>query len=107
MIEQMLAEVRKIGEAWKEEAARRRAMTSVDPGADTLTFCAAELGKKLDELDQANYWLTPEQYGELHRVTDQTVRNWIERGELPDAVAGPKGWKIPRTAQRIRARRAG
>ena len=42
-------------------------------------------------------YLTPAQLAEELKVTDVTVRRWIDRGHLPAAKAGPRRWMIRRS----------
>lgn len=88
---------------WRQEAEKRRAISAVDPVADTLEYCAGELAARLAEAASADVGLTVEQYAGLPEVdvTPQTVRNWIRRGELA-AIETPKGYRIARAAKRIR-----
>lgn len=90
--------------SWKQEAAKRRAISAVDPVADTLEYCAGELAERIRDAELANEGLTVEQYARLPHVsvTAQTVRNWIRRGQLA-AVETPNGYRIARSAKRLKA----
>lgn len=90
--------------SWKEEAKKRRAISATDPVADTLEYCAGELAARLQEAEQTTQGLTVEEYARLDhvRVTPQTVRTWIRRGQLA-AIDTPTGYRIARDAKRVRA----
>jgi hypothetical protein len=78
-----------------------------DPIADTLVHCAEELAEQIRLLETESEWLTPEEYGAQlkPKVSGQTVRNWIHRGELK-AEHGTNGYMIARRTKRVRISRA-
>lgn len=88
--------------AWRTEAAHRRAISRVDPIADTLEYCAVEMDERLRDVALEIEYLNAEEYADQPhiRVTAQSVRNWIRAGQLP-AIQGPKGWLIPKGATRM------
>lgn len=43
--------------------------------------------------------LSPEEYGQLHGVSDGTVRQWIRRGKIRSASKFGKEWRIPELVQ--------
>jgi hypothetical protein len=89
------------------EIERRKKISTADPVADGMAFAVSEFAESVRLLESESEWLTPDQYGELHQVCGQTVRNWIARGELK-AEPTAKGYKIPRSALRQRRlKRAG
>ncbi len=96
-----IAAAKGLAKSWADEAKRRRAMSRHDPIPEILDYCAAELVEKLKPFDDPTTLLTVDAYAELHDRTPQTVRNWINRGEL-EAREGPRGWLIPRSAVRKR-----
>ena len=66
-----------------------------------LDYCAGELAARLRSIaEETQYW-TPEEYGKLPHVnvTPQTVRLWIRSAQL-SAQSGPKGYLIPKGAER-------
>lgn len=82
--------------AWRSEAKSRRERTANDPGADALESCAKELEADIDSIANSVERLTPEQFGELHHVTPQSVTRWCREGLLPGAIKAPSGWVIPK-----------
>jgi hypothetical protein len=102
MIAAVFASLRAMGGGWQDEARRRRKISATDPIADSLDYCAGELGELVRQLEADTAWLTPGAYAEMHDVTPQTVRAWIRRGELDARDAG-SGWLIRRSAVRKRA----
>lgn len=103
MLDAVLAAIETVAKGWSQEVARRRKVTKTDPVADTLEYTASELNEQLERLKEDYRMLTPEQYAELKGggVTAQTIRNWINAGEL-EAHKGPHGWLIPLAAERRR-----
>jgi DNA-binding transcriptional regulator YiaG len=95
----ILDEAKRAQASWKEEAQKRRAISSLDPVADTLDFCAADLAERLRTATRAAEEMTPEQYAAAEGVTVQTVRNWIRRGQLV-ARHTAKGYRIAKDAVR-------
>jgi hypothetical protein len=103
MLDTVFASIRSQCKAWEKEAAHRRAISSSDPVADTLIWCASELEEAIRLLENDSEWLTPEEYGAQYKpeISGQTVRNWIHRGELK-AEHTAKGYRIARRTQRVR-----
>lgn len=93
-----LREVHAAADAWRSEAARRRALTAHDPAADVLEYAARDLIERVRPLASPTATLTARQYAAEHRVRVQTVLGWIRRGLLP-AAAGPHGYEIPATTK--------
>jgi DNA-binding transcriptional regulator YiaG len=89
-----------IAGTWRTEAAERRRISALDPVADTLEYCAAELQLRAREIEHAREEVTPEQYARAEGVTVQTVRTWIRQGRLP-ARETPKGYRIQKDAKRL------
>lgn len=85
---------------WKREAEKRREISGTDPVADTLEYCAGELAARLRDASEERYE-TVEVRAKREGVTPQTVRTWIRTNQLA-AEEGPKGYRIPRDAQRVR-----
>lgn len=104
MIYELLASVAVIGKAWRDEAQKRRRVSQADPVADTLDYCAAELARTVDEMRVGLHRVTVEQYAKLQNppVSEQTVRNWITRGELQAERGARGGWVIDPKAKRSR-----
>ena len=94
--------IERVSRTWREEAHKRRGISSTDPVADTLEYCAGELTARLRTITQETEYLSPEEYARLPHVdvTPQTVRHWIRTNQLP-AEHGPKGYRIPKSAQRV------
>lgn len=88
-----------IAGTWRTEAAERRRISALDPVADTLEYCAAELQLRAREIEHAREEVSPEQYARTAGVTVQTVRTWIREGQL-NARETPKGYRIAKDAQR-------
>lgn len=103
MLDTVFASMKGQAEAWRKKAAERRRLTTADAAADALDVCADELEESVHILETESEWLTPEEFGAQFRprVSGQTVRNWIHRGELK-AENGPKGYRIARRAARVR-----
>jgi hypothetical protein len=94
-----LKDVIAIAGTWRTEAAERRRISALDPVADTLEYCAAELQLRAREIEHATEEITPEQYARANDVTVQTVRTWIRQGQLK-ARETPKGYRIAKDAKR-------
>ena len=99
ILDAVFAANRAAAESWQQEAADRRKISAIDPVADTLDYCAAEIFDRIAELDQKVNWVNTEEYAELHGITPQTVRSWIRSGDL-DAHETPKGYVINRHTKR-------
>lgn len=97
MIDGIFATMRSVAEGWRQEVARRRAVSKTDAVADALEYAASELEDQVRRLESDSAHLTPEQWAELHGCSAQTARNMIRDGRLP-AVRGPKGYLIARGA---------
>lgn len=109
MLALLFADLRQQATTWREEVARRRGRSAVDPVADAMESCAADLEARVELLARHTERVTPEQYGELHGVRPQSVRRWIRAGEL-EATRTGNGWEIPRDAvrtQRLKLEKAG
>jgi DNA-binding transcriptional regulator YiaG len=94
---------------WETDALTMRKMTPVNPPADTLDYAAKQLLDLVRTVGTAMRKLAPRRFAELHGVSEQTVRRWCARGELPGARQTARGeWEIPADATRTsRRRRAG
>ncbi len=102
MIHELLASFGALGKAWREEATRRRKLTPNDAGADTLDYCAAEMARHVELQRAGTHRLTVEQYAALKGVSEQTVRNWIRRGELEAEPGARGGYAVSPLAERKR-----
>lgn len=108
MINTLLDAGRQLANAWQAEADRRRRISSNDPVADTLEYCASDLLEHLRDLDDGTLYLTVEdwadQYGAKRGTrspTPRTVRGWIRGGRLK--AMGPRGSeRVHRDAEPIR-----
>ena len=81
--------------SWRQEAARRRAMSAHDVGADLLEYCAGELHSELRDVIDADEPIGPDAYAALHKVSVSTVRRWCKSGALPATKKG-REWSIRR-----------
>lgn len=93
---------------YRDEAKRRRRFTPDDPAATALEHVASDLLDRLKQAQTAAEGLTPEQYAALPHVGNpsaQLVRKWCRLKQLPGAVQTDAGWRIPRTAKRVRPER--
>lgn len=90
-----------VAKTWRQEAQRRRAISASDAVADTLDYCAGELASRLRSLAAASEYETVEEVARREGVTPQTVREWCRTQQLP-AEHGPKGYRIPKGAARVR-----
>lgn len=99
----VIGAVERVTRTWRHEAEERRRISKSDPVADTLEYCAGELAARLRAIVAETEYLTPEEYAKLPhiKVTPQTVRGWIRTGQLA-AKEGPKGYLIPKGAERVR-----
>ena len=112
MLDAVLAQVKNTAEAWRRDVKKRRAVSAVDPVADTMAYCADDLLSIVEQLSKDTEYLTPRQWAQQfpagRRPSEQSVRNWLRTGELA-GVMGSNGWVIRRGATRERrpvARRA-
>jgi hypothetical protein len=97
----VLSAAERVVKSWRQEAVKRREVSRLDPVADTLDYCAGELAARLRSIAEETQFWTPEEYARLPHVnvTPQTVRIWIRGGQL-SAQNGPKGYLIPKGAER-------
>lgn len=102
MLDVVFASVRSVAESWRQEVSRRRQFSRTDPVADALDYAASELTGEIERLERDLHYLSPEQYAELKGVSSQTIRNWINAGELEAVRDGRGRWLIPATAERKR-----
>lgn len=79
---------------WRAEAKRHRAITEVNPVADTIDYCAAEFEAALQDAQRADAYLTVEEFAARKRTSPQTVRAWCRTGKIR-AERTPSGWLIP------------
>lgn len=101
MADVMVGAIEGVTRSWRQEAEERRRISKSDPVADTLDYCAGELAARLRALAVESETETVEQRAARDGVTPQTVRAWIRTGQLP-AGNGPKGYLIPKSAERVR-----
>lgn len=83
----------RVTKKWRAEARRHRAITPVNPIADTIDYCAAELEGALQDAARADAYLTVDEYATQYRASPQTVRTWCRAGKIP-AERTPSGWLI-------------
>jgi hypothetical protein len=104
MLEVVFAQLRAMKDNWHSEAARRRKVTSTDPVADTIDYCAGEAEQLLARLEEDTTTLSPSEFGKLHKTSPQTVTAWCRSGKIAGAVPNGRSWRIPRSARAPRRR---
>lgn len=82
MIDSVGVAVRRVVAGWRTEVDRRRKVTGVDPVADALDFCGAEILAAVKEAEQADRWCSVAEYAGRVRKSEATVRKWIRSGQL-------------------------
>jgi hypothetical protein len=97
----LVSVVERTAKTWKQEAEKRRAISAVDPVADTLDYCAGEIAARLEALETDISYESVDERAHREGVTPQTVRIWIRTNQLA-ATTGPKGYRIPVDAERVR-----
>lgn len=102
MIERVWSSLRALAKSYRDEAVNRRKVVPTDPAADALEFAAEELTVHVAQLEASTEWLSTSEYGQLHGVVSQTVRNWCEKRRLPGAELLHGEWRIPRSAKPLR-----
>jgi DNA-directed RNA polymerase specialized sigma24 family protein len=96
------AELLRAADEWESEAKNQRRVSAINPIADTLAYCAADLRERAAQVEAGRLSLSTVEFADAHGVAPGTVRKWIARGEL-NAERGADGdWHIPRSATRIR-----
>lgn len=98
MILRVWEAMRELAGTWSAEAARRRGVYEDDPAAAALEYAAEELCEHVRLLEGTTEMLSSAEFGQLHGVTPQTVRNWCSRGLLAGGMMVGGEWRIPRTA---------
>lgn len=93
-------ELLRAADGWEREASDRRRISPVDPVADTLAFCAADLRERAKQAEAARTTLTTSEFARLNDVSSGSVRKWIARGELQAERGIDNDWRIPVTAKR-------
>lgn len=95
-------------DALTNEVESRKAVSVNDQVADGIHYACREIGQLVRELTAPGRFLTPAQWGasQPRKVDEQTVRRWIQRGEL-DAMQGARGYEIPAGAVRRQLRKVG
>jgi hypothetical protein len=107
MLDVIMADLKGKVEEMRAEVARRRAITSIDPAADTTEYWAADLSRLLTDMSRKYATVTAREYAQIHGGVPSSVRRWCERGELPGAQKDATGeWRIPRGSVRRRVRRS-
>jgi excisionase family DNA binding protein len=101
-----ISALRTLAREMEEEAKSRRKLTPTAPDAvaEACDYWAGRAATRAEELEREGATLTPAQFAALHNVTEQTVRNWIRRGELT-AEPTASGYRIARSAVRVPGRR--
>lgn len=90
------------------EVERRKAVSANDPVADGINYACREIGQRVRDLTAPGRFLTPAEWGasQPERPSEQTVRRYIQRGEL-ESMQGAKGFLIPAGAVRRVLRKVG
>jgi hypothetical protein len=101
MTDRVVDAIDRVTKTWRLEAEERRRISTSDPVADTLVYCAGELAARLRALASESTYETVEAVAAREGVTPQTVRTWIRTNQLP-AEHGAKGYRIPKGAERVR-----
>lgn len=89
---------RQIVANWRHEVGRRRKVSGIDPIADAIDYCAAELLEAVKEAEHEEAPLTVAEYAALTGKTPATVRKWIRLGRLRAEKAPDGEYQIERTA---------
>lgn len=82
MIDSVGMGVRRVVAGWRTEVERRRKVSGLDPVADALDFCAAEILAAVKEAEQSDRWCSVAEYAVRVHKSEATVRKWIRRGDL-------------------------
>jgi excisionase family DNA binding protein len=98
LLDRVLDDVEKKAAQWERMVAEQRAVTTVNPPADAVEYCAKDLRVLVQRIRENTEELTPEQYARQQGVSAETVRAWIRRGRLAFRTAG-RGYLIPRDAK--------
>lgn len=105
---ELLREFEQKAKAWQLDVLSMREKSAVNPPADTLEYAAKDLLALVHVVRAKAARLTPTQYARLHKTSEQTVRRWCAKGELPGARQTSRGeWEIPADAVRTSRLRAG
>lgn len=86
----------------------RKAISAHDPVADGIEYARREIARRVEELTAPGRFLSPAEWGasQPKRVDEQTVRRYIQRGEL-EFTNGARGYLIPAGAVRRQLRKVG
>jgi excisionase family DNA binding protein len=101
LLDRLLDDVERKAEQWEAMVSQQRRLTTVNPPADAVEYCAKDLRALVEQLRANTEELTPEQYAKLHGVSAETVRAWIRKQRLAARDTG-RGYLIRKDATPIR-----
>jgi excisionase family DNA binding protein len=107
MQQAFMASLTQLANRWQKDVARRR----LEPGNDAMIVAyhreqdATELLALLQKLDADHEYLTVEQYAEHRGVSEETVRRWLRKRQLPDALPSGRSYRIHRNAKPLTRRK--
>lgn len=90
--------VRQVAANWQDEVKRRRKVSGVDPIADALDYCAAEVLQAVSDAERQGEYLSVTEYAALHQRTATTVRRWCRQGRLGAEQLADGDYRIPVTS---------
>lgn len=88
--------------ALRQLATDRREVSTVDPAADGIDYCAGRLERLQSVIEAETAHLSPAEFAEIHGVKPAQVRRWIRNGELPVLETQGGQYLIKATAVRKR-----
>ncbi len=93
-------QIKQTAQSWREEVARRRKVSAVDPVADALDYCAAEILELVSAAEKEGVTLTVAEYARRVRKDPATVRRWCRSGqvEAEQTVDGDYRIRLPGAA---------
>lgn len=97
------ARFEKMVESWRSEVARRRKVTGVDPIADAIDYCAAQLEVEVKEAKAEDQYLSVAEYAALTGKTTATVRKWCRLGRIHAEKTVDGDYRIPKNPRQARA----
>jgi hypothetical protein len=80
--------VRRLVDAWRADAERRRQISAGDAAADVLTYCAEQLDAALRTQDNDDEELSVADFAALHGKSVSTVRRWCQLGHITARQVG-------------------
>lgn len=101
LLDRLLKDVEAKAEQWETMVSQQRALTTVNPPADAVEYCAKDLRALVAKLRTNTEELTPEQFAALQGVSAETVRAWIRKKRLAARDTG-RGYLIAKDATPLR-----